>query len=206
MTTYRLPDALGGGEVEIVTPAWADKAIVCEVALVSDPSVRVTLARRLLVEVTPPLPPEPLTGYYLLKENSAAPLFVAEHEQDYGQWYVAGHEKAFSWSELCAHWPSLSFTRLVPDPFAEPVELPWVGVAQKFSSIGPAEVSVELCEQPGLRFLVRVAARPFGDGEWRLSWPRAREMARALWAAADTAEAAHDLALATAADAVEAKR
>lgn len=189
MTTYRLPDALGGGEVETVSAP-----VVVMGTPVRIEGGEVLLVPMSLLEEVEEVVDEPGPGYYLAVEgDSEAPPFVAEHEAGYG-WHIAGHSRGFTWQELRAEWPSLTFTELVPDPFAEPVELPWVGVAQKFSSIGPAEVSVELFEQPGLRFMVRITARPFGDGEWRLSWPRAREMARALWAAADAAETAHDLA------------
>jgi len=175
MTTYRLPEALGGGEVEIVTPAWAGNAIICEVALVDQPDVKVSLARSLLTEVEPPLPPEPAPGSVLrcndgyLHIRRGSGMARSDHREGYSTWaeIVASHDQPL--------------VRLVPDPFAEPVELPW---RQRIGKYSTATVSRTVVGEITLSL----------DSGGRVMAPDlttadAKSIARALWAAADAAEA-----------------
>jgi hypothetical protein len=108
VTTYRLPEALGGGEVEIVTPAWAGNAITCEVALVDQPDVKVLLARSLLTEVEPPLPPEPDGPAYVVDRDEN----VWQRRRTGGWQRIVGGQR--SWADLWREFGPL--TRLVPDP------------------------------------------------------------------------------------------
>jgi len=179
---YRLPDALGGMELPEDTGGQLDSECGEYLLRFDIPDVGVVRVQRsALVEVKPPLPPEPPVGAY--RVGGVLCMRVTPVSDKCWVYQTAdGMFDEMTFAGLCSLFGS-DVTRLVPDPFAEPVELPWSCLAQKFSSIGPAEVTVE--KWPNY---VRIVARPFGDGEWRLSPPRATAMARALWAASGQAE------------------
>jgi hypothetical protein len=166
MPRYRLHDALGGEEMDDLEEAGAP---IGTVAFILEGHL-VCVARGLLTEVKPPLPPELPVGLYQDANGQ-----VWQHESN---WWGPGAEVATDWENAHRHGP---FTRLVPDPFAEPVTLPWrcngVEVQQTRSDTGPGH-------------LVHVSTKNASYGFDHLPPDRAREMARALWAAANAAEVA----------------
>lgn len=166
MTTYRLPAALGGGEYEEYRHAdGGTEAPTGTVAFLEAGAV-FTVARSLLTKVEPLPPPEPPPGSVAQCNDSYI------HIRQGASW--TDHDDIYStWARLCA-MHSKPLTLLVPDPFAEPVELPWA----------KGSLRVERGRTPGW---VRVTAP---DVPVETTPARAREFARALWAAADAAEAA----------------
>jgi hypothetical protein len=170
MTTYRLPEALGGGEVEVeIVPnpsvtRRTDNGFVRVLIKTDDESFPIALPFSVLTEVEPPLPPEP-----------DGPAYVVDRDENVWQRRRTGWQRITggqqSWAELWRDFGPL--TRLVPDPFAERIELPWRSGNGAFSiTIRDGYVRVLA---PG----VPVDTGPDG----------AREMACALWAAADAAGA-----------------
>ena len=175
MPRYRLPDALGGEEMDDLEEAGAP---IGTVAFILEGHL-VCVARGLLTEVEPPLPPEPPVGSVVRAQapgRESGGRWVFEHTDD-GVWYTTAHDRPYEWRDLRAGAPVL----LVPDPFGEPVELPWrcngVEVQQTRSDTGPGH-------------LVHVSTKGASYGFDHLPPDRAREMARALWAAANAAEVA----------------
>jgi hypothetical protein len=169
MTTYRLPEVLGGAEAELIQ--WNDKHYPSFASL-DIGGVVVIVPQEHLTEVKPPLPPEPEKPAYVVDRTE----HVWQRRRTGWQCITGGQQ---SWADLWRDFGPLS--RLVPDPFAEPVELPWrlrgVEVRQGVHSDGG----------PGGLVAIR---RPGGGASAQALAPcEAREMARALWAAADAAEA-----------------
>jgi hypothetical protein len=176
---YNLPKALGGGEVEALGPA---SGAVVVVAPLEAPEIRVTLPWQWLTEVKPLLPEEPAIGTVVLDRYGQA-------WQNTGGWSCTTSTDDEPWSELHTRYGPLA--RLVPDPFAEPVELPWEatddGADATEADAKYRRVDVSLSAANGHKdVIVRVdVGRVNGIA---LSHGTARAMARALMAAADAAE------------------
>lgn len=132
---------------------------------------------RLLDKVEPPLPPEPPMGAVvtLTPKRPAERVFSRDDESSpYKSEPWFGEDGWWSWEEICSLGTPV---RLVPDPFAEPVELPWV---HAFEEGEPIKVWASSASN-------RAA---YVEGWGHLAADDARDMAKALWAAADQAEAA----------------
>lgn len=131
MTTYRLPDALGGAEVEITSEPGQ------RLASFRIPGTNmgiITLAHSLLVEVKPPLPPEPTVDGTFVTVESEGPKVYAYSRRgavrmsmhpdllpEYCWWW---HDDTswVSWAQVCAEGDPVV---RVPDPAADAPELPW---------------------------------------------------------------------------------
>lgn len=169
---YRLPEALGGGVMEEYrhVSGGGSEAPVGTVAFLLDGCL-MCLARGLLTEVPPPLPEEPPAGFYRATDGTDGKTLA---ERDGDDWYVGGCGGPLPWDAVGSNYDT--FVRLVADPFAEPVELPW--------------------ELPVYGDTLTVAVQGIGVGfgfdqmMGRLTVGDARLAARALWAAADAAERA----------------
>lgn len=165
---YRLPEALGGGEYEEYLRAdGSTGAPVGTVAFVENGAL-FCVARALLTEVKPPEPPVGslvhLASYHGVYERL-----------DRG-WASMKDGGAYGWGELLLLNSGDTPVRLVPDPFAEPVELPWcINGGPDWSAMVSRSIRSD--------YAARVAA------EADLTADEARAMARALWATADAAEA-----------------
>lgn len=131
---------------------------------------------KLLTEVKPPLPEEPPIGSVVLDDDGHAWQRFARAVGDprTSEWFSAGEAADEDWAGLNAYGP---LTRLVPDPFAEPIGLPW--------TTGPVGVGYEPFGLGGGPHKVAVSVR--GE-QANVTAMVARDMARALWAAADQAE------------------
>lgn len=192
MTTYRLPDFLGGLEVtlrEEDQSAWGDVVRVWAKAG-EDEAALVEIRRGLLVEVEPPLPDE-------WPDGSIARDGVGNTWRRFGPaWRMLG-------SDLAADWPSLNamygpLTRLVPDP-AKGVELPLhlsdpysrqVVVVRACTAEWGAPEDPDSPEGTG-RTAAWVTAGNQHVGS-HINADSCRSMAGALLAAADAAEAVRD--------------
>lgn len=168
MTRYKLPDALGGGEVE--AREWWSGCAGAQAEYELDGGCKIVMALGERLElVKPPLPPEPGPGLYLFEYGPNGDTFVAEDEDGYG-WHVAGYEGGLTWEELQDRWPGAKFRRLIPEP--EPVELPWHA-----TDIEGNAIVVERSNYP-----------QFGDAYIQIgtsgAWVEVAEMTRALWTAA----------------------
>lgn len=182
-TRYRLPDELGGHPVTVVQPHVADSGMRDVIVQLDGESFPAALPMTLLVEVVPPLPPEPPVGSIVAAGYADNPLPIYRRWDE--GWYAVGLQDGYSgWAEICA----LSMERagvaprlLVPAP--EPVELPWR------SEDGAVEVDAAVgcgChgEEDGAH-LIRVAM----DTPAHLEAAQARAFGLVLVAAADAAEA-----------------
>jgi hypothetical protein len=185
MTTYRLPEALGGGEVEIVPdPSATHPPMTGYVRVViesAEESFPIDLPFSVLTKVERPLPPEPPPGSVVLVGADADdPLSGYVYRHYHGAWAVPGEEDFTTWAGVCKLGIPV---RLVPDPFAEPVELPWRANGRGTGLSASIEVGNGAMAGAVYVRLVTPSAAPIQIGI------PAREMARALWAAADAAEA-----------------
>lgn len=130
---YRLPDVLGGMVLPEDTGGILDIQHGDEVWLLrfDIPGVGVVrVQREALVEVAPPLPPEPpdwtvvgirqSSGNYLVLQRQ--PVITVEDSA----WFIAGDHKCerHDWAEVCAFGPPVL---LVPDPLTDAPALPWYG-------------------------------------------------------------------------------
>lgn len=169
MTKYRLPEALGGGEVDVLHGmARDDGRVDCDVPEVGI----VTVPFRALTEVQPPEPPigafVHLASYYGLYERI---------DRGWIDGTLTGG-KAYEWETLVRLNSGDTPVRLAPVPFVEPVKLRW--------EQGPVGVDFAPEGLGGGPHKVVVVA---GDDARNITALVARDMAHALWAAADAAEA-----------------
>lgn len=174
---YRLPDILGGAEFE----AAEDTGSLLVGFDIDGVSERLWFPRQDLTEVKPLLPPEPpdLTvlraGHAVYQRDDNAPATQVTA----GQWWMAGRLHSTDWASI-AH---LDFERLVPAP--EPIALPWSAVCSFVPDdviwINPPDSDGHICVYiKGSSRQLRLV---------HLTAEQARDGARALWAAADAAEA-----------------
>jgi hypothetical protein len=172
---YRLPEVLGGGEVEVVQveiPVQL-RGYPSDMVRASD-GTELVMQRRHLTVVEPPLPPEPPVGS-VVRVTIGGESRVFTHLNEDVALTLGGWRDARTWTDwswLCEYGPVL----LVPDPFAESVELPWSpgkGTWVVWPLDDGDEVSVSVP----------------GGKHYGLSLADARAMARALWSAANAAEA-----------------
>jgi hypothetical protein len=162
---YRLPEVLGGGEVE----AARFRTELPGHTAVDVPGVgTVILHTGVLTELTPPLPPEPTSGVVRCDAGYI-------HIKQGPSW--TGHNGVFTtWVSI--HRDCEGAVLLVPDPLAEAPELPWSGIAGSndrftvgrngrwvaFTYDGPvkAGISPELARQMGLALLKAAAGQEAG--------------------------------------------
>jgi len=194
VTRYRLPEALGGGEVEgrlirtgvsVGVGSWP--VILAQVEGIGEISVPVSA----VTEVKPPLPKEP-PNFSTVRIGSRAYVRY-DLLPDELNWY--GSHGRNSWAELVAKsMESTGFPPvvLVPDPLAEPVKLPWHAVdPHSYHRVQVRVSDADFAEDgaPPRQTVAWVAAGHTHAGS-HISAPVARDMARALWAAADQTERA----------------
>lgn len=186
MTTYRLPEALGGGEVEVeIVPdpsvtRRTDNGFLRVLIKTDEESFPIALPFSVLTEVERPLPPEPPPGSVVLVGADADdPLSGYVYRHYHGAWAVPGEEDFTTWAGVCKLGIPV---RLVPDPFAEPVELPWRANGRGTGLSASIEVGNGAMAGAVYVRLVTPNAGPIQVGI------PAREMARALWTAAGRAE------------------
>lgn len=161
----RLPEELCGATYDAVT--------VGDVAHVDVPGVgRVVLPVASLTEVKPELPPEPPVDS-VVRVGGWGGWVLDRHEE--GKWYTTGDEFPWSWEKVCAKGTPVL---LVEPP--EPVTLPW-------TSNGVQVQQTTDDGRPGMNVFVSTKTASYGYAH--LKPADAREMARALWTAADLAEA-----------------
>jgi len=165
VTRYRLADALGGGGVDMIdTPRVVDGAPVR-----TDSGDVLLIPMKLLTAVPPPEPP---VGAYAIGGLTAVRL---ETGPAGCTWFTTGEEgRPYRWSNWAELWdrtggPEVAVVPLVPDPFAEPVVLPW---RHDFTDGGPIHVRRSTSSN-------RAA---YVEGWGHLTADEARAMARALWA------------------------
>ena len=181
MTTtkrYRLPDALGGGEVEAVLYQFPHRTINRNQYRGDGFALWVDAP---LTEVPPPVPDEPKAevgnlAYFV--DRYGLPWHNSIH---HGKWESAGCAPT-AWQDL---WNSAGpLVPLIPDP-AHGVTLPWVGTDNYGDRI---EVTPRRPGRPGCIF---VSIEDGGDvHEAEIGPDRAAELAGALLAAARTAREA----------------
>lgn len=178
MPRYRLPEALGGGEVE-ATEWWSGCAGANREYRIAGTSISFSMpSHSPLEEVSPPLPPEPPVGSVVLDGKGRAWQRVGPPNEDHQgcRWWSSHDVTDDTWAGLNQGYAPL--TRLVPA--AEPVTLPWRGngvvVEQTIDGAGPGS-------------FVHVSTKDASYGFCHLKPDVAREMARALWTAAEQAEA-----------------
>ena len=174
MSSYKLPDILGGGVVKVLHGmAREDDLVDC---VLSDGSHLVLPLRR-LTKVEDPLPEEPPVGSVvraqLVDEDEPWMWQRTTPTIGYGAgWYAAGLGMCFEWAALCTRGTPVL---LVPAP--EPVELPWRGESNGTRPIAVTQRSINT---------VRVDVGR--DEGFNIEAATARDMARALWTAADRSE------------------
>ena len=179
MTEDRLPDSLGGHVVNAVSRGNHGEPggeLWRVVVRVGDESWPMWLPGTVLVEVVPPLPPEPEPWSVV---QTGAAFFERRGNEAIG-WYNIGGHTFVTWEQICSGGTP---TRLVPDPFAEPVTLPW-----SLADESRAHRSEVGAVRGGEVRDVNRAVGEYAVGVL-LSPDGARAKARALWAAADAAEA-----------------
>jgi hypothetical protein len=167
MTTYRLPEALGGGELESMA---SDSVRYPNLIGFCTEGEWFWVAKGLLTEVKE-LPEEPPVGSFVLVDAT-----VLQRKDSAGiDWWDYGQQTWRTWEQVCQFGTPV---RLVPDPFAEPAEVPWEHGDRDGSWIGVFE-----SQRPW-------AAARVGTDPYRTDMtPEAcRYMARVLWATADAHE------------------
>lgn len=111
MTTYRLPDVLGGAEFELSHHTRSSGMAYGRAA-----GLTVAVPFDVLVEVEPPLPPEPPDGSVVWVDNpSACRVFERDGSRRIDangrHWWVGGRERPMTWVDVCSYGTPV---RLVP--------------------------------------------------------------------------------------------
>lgn len=176
---YTLPAKMGGYECELVRRiTLVDGSPVASVAYLVD-GVRVTavLPQSWLTPVKPPLPqrPEPPIGSYFRYGDlcwyryRSGWIPVGGHERPVRQWEWLVEGYLNRWPDACEI--------AIPDPFAEPVQLP--------AKFGRLLIGAD----PECCGMVCIKDSYDGDRSFgHLSPAAARDFCRAVWAAANQAE------------------
>lgn len=164
---YRLPAFLGLIEMDGVLDTEGN------VAFAIPGGGTFWVERRLLDVVKPTLPEEPPVGTVVLVEAPAAiPLVFFRYPDG---WAEPAQSTYYDWGKVNSYGTPV---RYVPDPFAEPVELPW--------SSHLDHSAINVVKDDG-RVLLEVVSG--GRAMLRIMPPSvARELVRALMTAADAAE------------------
>ncbi len=179
MSRYQLPlDLLGGGEIE-AREVWGGCAGGRPEYHLADGFTLLAPAGKPLDEIIT-VPPEPPVGAYrvggvLCMRPSSEPAKCWVYQIDGDMFDEA------TFAALCSNFGS-DVVPLVPDPFAEPVTLPWEGDTTYGAKVGVRDLDTgsvnEWIRQSNKESVVAT-----------LTPALARDKARALWAAADAAEA-----------------
>ena len=183
MTTYRLPDALGGGEYEEYRHVNGGTEAPAGTVAFLEAGCIFTVARRLLTEVKPPPPPEPPVGSIV----HLASYYGVYERVDRG-WLLTSDAAGRACDCTLLRLNSGDApVRLVPDPFAGLFDLPWESAPRLLVS-RVSRSTVEVRDSGRIRDFNEA-----GDGKYlaTVDWTPdgARAKARALWAAADAVEA-----------------
>jgi hypothetical protein len=186
MSRYQLPlDLLGGGEID-AREEWGGCAG-------GRPEYHLPGGFTLLAPPGKPLdeivtvPPEPVNGSVVRITSLIRPKLRIIAERDDSAEGAVSDERWFTTEAGPATWvdlvgPDGVVTYLVPDPFAEPVTLPWDAETSYGAEVGVRALDTgsvnEWIQRPDVKSVVAT-----------LTPTLARDKARALWAAADAAEA-----------------
>ena len=179
---YTLPPSMGGHECEVV---WLSGTLVAGVEIAK---VRYKVDSTLdgfevtsevlaswLTPVKPP-PVEPPHGTPVVAGGHLAWRIDHPIRDNFEpeRWWQAGSPSPVTWTEVCSWGDPVVY---VPDPLAEPVQLPWTG--------GRFAVHVNR----GLPRPVRIEVLDPGFADW-CNTDEARNLCRAVWAAANQADKA----------------
>lgn len=174
MTRYRLPDALGGGEIE-AEEMWGGCAGGRPEYLVAGSRITITMPEGTPMEaVAPPLPPEPPVGTVVL----VGMVFEQVLRRYEHGWAGPGDERGeyATWAEVCSLGTPVL---LVPDPLAGAPELPWT------------DAGISVSVKVGVEVITRGQVRVVADGDYAYLVPSvARQMGLALLRAAAEVEQA----------------
>jgi hypothetical protein len=121
MTRYKLPEELGGGEVEISKQTPGSTHYCWRILGHS-----VVLPYEILTEIPPPIPAEPEPGAYLIGEVLCVRWSVEEEPDNH--WYLGGSgHRALTWTHVweAVGGPDVEIIPLVPRASLPEVELPW---------------------------------------------------------------------------------
>ncbi len=172
-TMYRLPDALGGAEVEVLHGfARGDGLVDCKVEGLGV----VSIPYRWLIHIEAPAEP-PVGSFVWDRQGNVWHRHPVPPERP----WKCGDE-SHTWVELQKRRP---LTKLIPDPTVDaptlPASIPTYG--------GLRDLRIEL-RAGGHIFLYTAEGPEFGRSA-RLTEEHARQAAAALWCAAEQAKAAH---------------
>ncbi len=174
MTTYRWPADMGGGEHEEYRPvSGADSTPPTGTVAFLRDGYLVCVAVGLLTEVKPPLPAEPPIGSVVTVDGEAAQRFEDNYEADNPEkhWASVGTTQRWTWAQVCGLG---EVVLLIPDPF-QTVTLPWGGT----QSNDAERVVVDRYDAANVSLVLAGRATAW------FPLDTAREVALALWAAAD---------------------
>jgi len=120
---YKLPEVLGAGECAIVRDAAPGSLWVQVEVGEGNEQIVIELARSLLTKIASPLPEEPPVGAYRI----GGVLCMRVSSEPAKCWVYQTKDEMFTeetFADLCSDFGT-DIVRLVPDPSAEPVALPW---------------------------------------------------------------------------------
>lgn len=179
---YRLPEALGGREVELLTDQEPTRN-VGDYVWVRDPDLGVIqMPMSKLTPVPPPIPEEPEPGAYEIGGRTAV-RWKLDHSCCWAYDDVNGSYVTSAWGAL---WdeiggPDVTIRRLVPEPPVERVTLPWSGESQYGAKITVERFQDGPNDKDYARVRIQKAETACSKShDWLLPLPVARSMAAAL--------------------------
>ncbi len=121
MTRYRLPEVLGGGEVD-AEETWGGCAGGRPEYRIE--GITVTMPAGTPMEPVDTTPPEPEPGVYFIGNDGEAWQHFADRA-DEQRWCVVGYSPILTWRQVWAKvgGPGITPRRLVPEP--APVDMPY---------------------------------------------------------------------------------
>jgi len=179
---FKLPDGILDGEIQ-AEEVWSGCAGGRPEYHLPGGFTLLAPAGQPLDRIKPPLPDEPPVGAYRV----GGVLCMRVSSEPEKCWVYQTKDEMFSeetFAGLCSDFGT-DIVPLVPDPFAEPVELPWRLDGGDNYNERPWGLGVESTKTDLVLVLASIAGRGTGV---RIDSGNARDMARALMAAADAAE------------------
>jgi hypothetical protein len=122
MKRYKLPDELGGHEVEVLHGMARDDGRSDIVIQLPTGRWYMTVLPHMLVEVKPPLPEEPTEPRTVVWSGLPDGRGGAWEKSNSGHWYGMGTDGKFSWADVCSYGTPVV---IYPPPKPERVALPW---------------------------------------------------------------------------------
>lgn len=155
MTTYRLPDWLGGHKCQALNEN-SSQGVLVEIDQYE--GQRIIVPRDLLAEVKPPLPPQPEYGEFVACGTDGNLLPIYRRWMDPDGWSDVSDRNSHSvpWAQVCEVSQNRAYRnpiRLIADPADDAPPLPWtLDSCRRSASVGTPRHGTVVVDVPGIDY------------------------------------------------------